>query len=61
MPLCDIVAPLVLVLRSSKIKANLFGHILEIQNIFVLLNRSLIRGVLIEKFARLRAIYISLP
>ena len=44
----DPVAPLVLILRTSVRKANLFDYILEIQNIFVLLNSSSIRGVMIQ-------------
>ena len=46
--LCDSVAPLVLILRNSVRKANLSGYISRIQNIFVLLNSSLIRGVMIN-------------
>ena len=43
--LCDLVAPLVLILRTRMRKVNLSIYILEIQNIFILLNNSLIRGV----------------
>ena len=35
----DLVAPLLILCVSMK-KENLFGHLLEIQNIFVLLNTS---------------------
>ena len=41
--LCDPVAPLVLILRTRVRKANLFGYITQIQNIFVLFNSSSIR------------------
>ena len=34
--LCDSVAPLVLILRTSVKKANVFGYITRSQNIFVL-------------------------
>ena len=44
----DPVAPLVLILRTNVRKTNVFGYILEIQNIFVLLNSSSIRGVMIQ-------------
>ena len=44
--LCDIVAPLVLILLSSVRKTNLFGPILEIQNISLLINSSLGREVI---------------
>ena len=44
----DLVAPLVLILRTSVRKANLFSYILENQNIFVLLNSSSIRGDMIQ-------------
>ena len=46
---CDIIAPLVLGLRPRMKKENLSNFISEIKNIFVLLNSSLIRGVIIEK------------
>ena len=44
----DSVAPLVLILRTRVRKANLFGYISQIQNIFVLFNSSSIRGVMIK-------------
>ena len=46
--LCDPVAPLVLILRISVRKANLYGYISQIQNIFVLFNSSAIRGIMIN-------------
>ena len=39
--LCDSVAPLVLILRTSVKKTNLFGYISRLQNIFVLFNSSI--------------------
>ena len=36
LPLCDLVAPLVLNLHTKVRKANLSGYISEFQNIFVL-------------------------
>ena len=46
--LCDSVAPLVLILRTSVRKANLFGYISRLKNIFVLFNSPSIRGVMIK-------------
>ena len=45
--LCDLEAPLVLVLRRNLKKINLTSNILEIQNMFLFLNSSLIREVMI--------------
>ena len=45
--LCDPIAPLVLILRTSVRKANLFGYISQIQNIFFF-NSSSIKGVMIK-------------
>ena len=53
--LCDPVAPLVLILRTSVRKANLFGFISQIQNIFVLFNSSPIREVMIKKHLRFQS------
>ena len=60
--LCDSVAPLVLILRTSVEKTNLFGYISQIQNIFVLFNSSSIGGVMMKTFeiSILRAFYFSL-
>ena len=46
--LCDPVEPIVLILLTSTRKTNLSDYILEIENIFVLLNSSSIREVKIE-------------
>ena len=46
--LCDPVARLCLIFRTSVRKANLFSYILKIQNVFVLLNISLIKRVMIK-------------
>ena len=46
--LCDSVAPLVLILCKRFRKENLSGCILVIHNIFVFLNSSSIRGVIIK-------------
>ena len=45
--LCDLEAPLVLILRRNLKKINLTSNILEIQNMFLFLNSSLIREVMI--------------
>ena len=45
--LCDLEAPLVLILRRNLKKINLTSNILEIQNMFLFLNSSLIREVII--------------
>ena len=62
--LCDSVARLCLILRTSVRKANLFSYILRIQNIFVLLNISSIKGFMIYKaymrFQCMRSFYFSL-
>ena len=59
--LCDSVAPLVLIL-CKRLRKDLSGYILVIHNIFVFLNSSLIRGVMIKthKISILRAFYFSL-
>ena len=44
--LCDPVAPLVLILRTSVRQANLFGYITRIKNIFVLFNSSAISVIM---------------
>ena len=46
--ICDSVAPLVMILRTRVRKANLFGYISQIKKIFVLFDRSSIRGVIIK-------------
>ena len=48
--LCDPVARLCLILSTSVRKANLFIYILTIQNSFVLLNISSIKGFMIKAF-----------
>ena len=60
--LWDTVAPLVLILRTSVRKANLYGYISRIQNIFVLFNSFSVRGDMIKTFEILilRAFYFSL-
>ena len=57
-----LVAPLILILCTSRRKANLSGYILEFQNIYFLLNISLIKELLLKswKNSRLLAIYFSL-
>ena len=57
-----LVAPLILILCTSKRKTNLSGYILEFQNIYFLLNISLIKELLLKswKNSRLLAIYFSL-
>ena len=55
--LCDPVELIVLILLTCTRKINLSGYILEIENIFLLLNSSSIREV---KISILTAVYFSL-
>ena len=55
--LCDLVAPIVLILRTNMGIENILVYILEIQNTFLLLKSSPTRGV---RISTLRGIYFSL-
>ena len=57
--LCDPVELIVLILLTCTRKINLSGYILEIENIFVLLNGSFIKQVK-RKISILPAVYFSL-
>ena len=46
--LCELVASLILIIYTSVRKINSFGYKLDIENILVLINSFIIRGVMFE-------------